>query len=198
MTTVSPLTVLSEYRWPPGHPAELPALPGYVLSSFSPLVAAAAEGCLAGAALSAAARERIAVLLVSAGNDVVSAAHVRDRVAAGRRVGPLLFFQAAPNSIVGQVSGQWGLGGPVVCISPVSDAFAEAMAEAKLLLDDGDADAVLLILIEQAAVEQAAVEQATVEQAAVEQAGTATAAFPGTGDRAHAVLLSAQTSESLS
>lgn len=184
MSSVPGLTVLSEYRWPPGRPAEPPALPGYVLSSFSPLVAAAADGCLA-AATSTTSRERTAVLLVSAGNDVVSAGHVSDRVAAGRRVGPLLFFQAAPNSVVGQVSGHWGLGGPVVCISPVSDPLADAMAEAELLLDDGDADEVLLILVEQADVEQADVERADPDLAA---AGPD--APPASQDRAHALLLS--------
>jgi hypothetical protein len=196
MTTMPALTVLSEYRWPPGQPAEPPALPGYVLSSFSPLVAAAADGCLAGApaATSATGRERTAVLLVSAGNDVVSAGHVRDRVAAGRRVGPLLFFQAAPNSVAGQVSAHWGLGGPVVCISPVLDPLADGMAEAELLLADGDADKVLLILVEQADPEQADPEQADPEQADVRQADSGAvssdpAAPAVSRDRAHALLL---------
>lgn len=172
MSTLPALTVLSEYRWPPGHPAELPPLPGYVLSSFSPLVAAAAAGCLAAVASSPGGRQRTAVLLVSSGNDLVSAEHVHDRVAAGRRVGPLLFFQAAPNSVVGQVSAQHGLGGPVVSISPVGDALADAMAEAQLLLDDGDADEVLAILVEQG------------------DPGAAIAGSAASADRAHALLLS--------
>ncbi len=125
------------------------------------------------------AAERTAVLLVSAGNDVVSAGHVSDRVAAGRRVGPLLFFQAAPNSVVGQVSAHWGLGGPVVCISPVDDPLADGMAEAELLLADGDADEVLLILVEQADSEQAD-----------PGAGISDPAAPAASrDRAHALLL---------
>lgn len=153
MRAVRPPVVLSEYRWPTGQDEPLPALPGYVLSSFSPLVAAAADGCLTEhyqqPSASSASRQRTAVLLVSRGNDVVSAEHVRDKVASGRRVGPLFFFQAAPNSVVGQVTSHWGLGGPVVCISPVGDPLADGMAEAALLLDDGDADEVLLILVEQ-------------------------------------------------
>ncbi|HEY0166509.1 MAG TPA: beta-ketoacyl synthase chain length factor [Jatrophihabitans sp.] len=152
--TASPLVVLSECRWPSGPDEQPPPpLPGYVLSSFSPLVAAVADGCLtehyAQPSASAASRQRTAVLLVSRGNDVVSAEHVRDKVASGRRVGPLFFFQAAPNSVVGQVTAHWGLGGPVVCISPVGDPLADGMAEAALLLEDGDADEVLLILVEQ-------------------------------------------------
>ena len=175
MNTAAPLVILSEYRWPTEPPRELPALPGYVLSSFSPLVAAAADGCLAEhyaePSATASARQRTAVVLVSAGNDVVSADHVRDRVAAGRRVGPLLFFQAAPNSVVGQVSSHWGLGGPVVCISPVGDPLADGMAEAELLLSAGDAEEVLLIL--------------------VEQGNPDAAGGPDSLDRAHALLLSA-------
>jgi len=174
MSTASRLTVLSEYRWPPEPDRELPMLPGYVLSSFSPLVAAAAEGCLAGHYADPSAepsRQRTAVLLVTAGNDVVSADHVRDKVAAGRRPGPLFFFQTAPNSVVGQVTERWGLGGPVVCISPVGDPLADGLAEADLLLDDGDADEVLLIL--------------------AEQGDPAAGDGPEAADRAHALLLSA-------
>ncbi|HEV2887610.1 MAG TPA: beta-ketoacyl synthase chain length factor [Jatrophihabitans sp.] len=173
MRTVNPPVILNEYRWPTEPAQDLPALPGYVLSSFSPLVAAVADGCLtehyAEPSASAASRQRTAVLLVSAGNDVVSAGHVRDKVAAGRRLGPLFFFQTAPNSVVGQVTAHWGLGGPVVCISPVGDPLADGMAEAELLLDDGDADEVLLIL--------------------VEQADPDAAGPPDSTDRAHALLL---------
>jgi hypothetical protein len=152
MTAADRLTVMSEYRWPPEAGQDLPMLPGYVLSSFSPLVAAAAEGCLADRYVdpsAAPSRERTAVLLVTAGNDMVSAEHVHDKVASGRRPGPLFFFQTAPNSVLGQVSARWGLGGPVVGISPVGDPLADGLAEAELLLDDGDADEVLLILAEQ-------------------------------------------------
>ncbi|HST46298.1 beta-ketoacyl synthase chain length factor [Jatrophihabitans sp.] len=171
MTAISSdrLAVLSEYRWPEQPARELPVLPGYVLSSFSPLVAAAAEGCLGGhygEQAATASRERTAVLLVTAGNDVVSAGHVRDKVAAGRRLGPLFFFQIAPNSVVGQLTARWGLGGPVVGISPVGDPLADGLAEAELLLEDGDADEVLLILAEQA-----------------------DPAVPDSVDRAHALLL---------
>jgi hypothetical protein len=151
--TADPLVILNEYRWPTEPAQEPPALPGYVLSSFSPLVAAVADGCLtehyAEPSATAAARQRTAVVVVSSGNDVVSAAHVRDKVAAGRRVGPLMFFQIAPNSVVGQVTAHWGLGGPVVCLSPIGDPLADGMAEAELLLSDGEADEVLLILVEQ-------------------------------------------------
>ncbi len=153
MRTLAPPVVLHEYRWPAGQAEPLPSLPGFVLSNFSPLVAAVADGCLsehyAQPSASAASRQRTAVLVVSGSSDLASAEHVRAGVAAGRRLGPLFFFQSAPNSVVGQVTAHWGLGGPVVCISPVGDPLADGMAEAALLLADGDADEVLLILVEQ-------------------------------------------------
>lgn len=185
--TAQGLTVLSEYRWPEQPERELPVLPGYVLSSFSPLVAAAAEGCLgsyyADPSAAAAPRERTAVLLVTAGNDTASAEHVHDKVAAGRRVGPLFFFQVAPNSVVGLLTARWGLGGPVVCISPVGDPLADGLAEAELLLADGDADEVLLICAEQAGTPEPA--------GTPQQAGTpGPAGYVESVDRAHALLLS--------
>ncbi len=70
--------------------------------------------------------------------------------------------------MVGQLTARWGLGGPVLCLSPVGDPLADGLAEAELLLDDGDADQVLLILAEQA-----------------------DPAVPDSADRAHALLLSA-------
>jgi 3-oxoacyl-(acyl-carrier-protein) synthase len=170
MSTVTRPVIRHEYQW---QDEQVPVLAGFIVSSFSPLAAAVADACLseyyAQPAVSAASRQRTGVLLASRSSDLVSAEHVSQTVAAGRRLGPLFFFQSAPNSVVGQITAHWGLGGPVVCISPIGDPLAEAMAEAALMLEDGDADEVLLILIEQGA------------------------GGPGegrqSGDRAHALLL---------
>lgn len=153
MSSATQPVIRHEYRWPVEQDEQVPPLAGFILSSFSPLAAAAADGCLseyyAQPAVSAASRQRTGVLVVSRSSDLVSAEHVSQTVAAGRRLGPLFFFQSAPNSVVGQITAHWGLGGPVVCISPVGDPLADGMAEAALLLEDGDADEVLMILIEQ-------------------------------------------------
>jgi hypothetical protein len=131
-----------------------PLLPGFVQSSFNPLVAAVADRCLtehyAKPPEPPGDRQRTGLVLASRGGDRVSAEHVRQSVAAGNRLGPLFFFQSVPNSILGHVAARWGLGGPVVCISPVGSAVAEGIAEAAGLLSDGDADEVLLIVAEQA------------------------------------------------
>lgn len=153
MSVATVPVIRHEYRWPAGEADQVPVLPGFILSSFSPLAAAVADSCLseyyAQPAVSAASRQRTGVLLASRSSDLVSAEHVSRSVAGGRRLGPLFFFQAAPNSVVGQITAHWGLGGPVVCISPLGDPLADAMAEAALMLEDGDADEVLLILLEQ-------------------------------------------------
>ena len=50
-----------------------------------------------------------------------------------------------PNSVAGHVAARWGLRGPVVCLSPAGDARADGLAQARLLIDDGDADEVLVV-----------------------------------------------------
>ncbi|MCW3845043.1 beta-ketoacyl synthase chain length factor [Micromonospora yasonensis] len=144
--------MLAEARWPEVGDGPPPALPGFVHSDFAPVVVAVADRCLARhhGTGPLPAGNRTAVVLVSAGGDRASAAHVRATVAAGGRVGPLFFFQSVPNSVAGHVAARWGLDGPVVCLSPTRDPRAEGAAEADLLLYDGDADQVLLVLIEQA------------------------------------------------
>ncbi len=145
-------TIRAQAVWPePGDDA-VPPLPGFVHSAFNPLVAAVADRCLRRAyrATPAADAERTAIVLVSPTGDEASAAHVRAAVAADRRPGPLFFFQSVPNSVAGHVAARWGLGGPVVCLAPTDDPRAAGFAQADLLLYDGDADAVLLILIDTA------------------------------------------------
>lgn len=134
-------------------------LPGFVMSSFSPLVAAAADECLTvrhGEPPAAEeVGERTAIVLVSATGDAAMATHVAHAVDDGARIGPLLFFQAVPNSVAGHVAARWGLRGPVVCLCPTGDPKADGLAHARLLIDDGDADEVLVVLVEQAGAEYA-------------------------------------------
>lgn len=140
----------AEARWPEDGDAGPAGVPGFVHSAFAPLVVAVAERCLARRYGTGPLPpgNGTAVVLVSAGGDTASAAHVRAAVDAGDRIGPLFFFQSVPNSVAGHVAARWGLDGPVVCLSPAGDARAEGEAEADLLLHDGDAAQALLILIE--------------------------------------------------
>ncbi|RQX07318.1 hypothetical protein DLJ58_21870 [Micromonospora arida] len=127
-------------------------VPGFVHSDFAPVVVAVAERCLRRGYGSAGvpAGVRTGIVLVSASGDLASARHVRATVEAGGRIGPLFFFQSVPNSVAGHLAARWNLRGPVVCLSPTGDPYTDGVAEADLLRDDGDADEVLLILIEQA------------------------------------------------
>lgn len=151
--TDTDLAVLARAEWPEPGDQQVPALPGFVLSTFNPLAAAVIERCLSRRhgqpPVPAAVGDRTAVILVSQSGDLVSAVHVARTVDAAGRVGPLFFYQSVPNSVLGHLAARWGLAGPVVCLCPVGDAWATALDHAALLIDDGDADEVLAVLVEQ-------------------------------------------------
>ncbi|HZU55260.1 MAG TPA: hypothetical protein VFA06_05290 [Actinocrinis sp.] len=147
------LAVLAASAWPES-PADAtpPALAGFVNSSFSPLAAEIARRCLdrrahATTGMAEAASPRTAVIIASALGDLAGARQVAQAVDAGARVGPLLFFQCVPNAVAGHIAAQSGLVGPVVCLGEERSAFDVA----GLLIEDADADEVLLIRVDQAA-----------------------------------------------
>ncbi|HEY7433316.1 MAG TPA: beta-ketoacyl synthase chain length factor [Streptosporangiaceae bacterium] len=147
------LTVLARGRWPSGPGDVLPALPGFVISSFSPLAAAAAYRCLEDFFGSPPAppgpAARTGVVLASASGDIATAVAVAGAVDAGRRVPPMLFYQSNPNAVVGYITARWGLAGPVICTCPAVDVLADARDSAALLVAEGDTDAVLVIAVSQ-------------------------------------------------
>ena len=170
----SGMTVLASAYWPrPDAPEQPKPIPGFILSSFAPLVAQVAQDCLAaryGApAHDLSAETTAGIVLVSVGGDVGTADATRQAVDGGGRVSPLLFFQSVPNSIAGWLAARWGLIGPVICLSPGGDALADAHETARLLLEDGVADQVLVVLVEQAGRD----EQGPDEQGAADQAAAA-------------------------
>ncbi len=142
------MKVLERARWP--HDEDVPQIPGFVHSSFSPLVAAVADRCLTQRyGERPATAERTAVVLVTSSGDRASAEHVAHTVATGGRPGPLFFFQSVPNSVAGYVAARWGLRGPVVCVSPAGDPLEDGLAQAELLIEDGSCDEALVVLVEQ-------------------------------------------------
>jgi Beta-ketoacyl synthase, N-terminal domain len=147
-------TILACSRWPDGEPAELPAIAGFIASGFSPLAAALAERCLAdyfGSRPADTARgERTAIVLASSTGDLSTCAAIATAVDQRRRVPPLLFFQSNPGAVVGYISARWGLSGPAACINPAGAALPDAIAVAGLLIEDGDADAALVIVADAA------------------------------------------------
>lgn len=150
----SQLAVLAEARWPDADAAEPPPLPGFILSSFSPLVAATAGRCLSrwyGAApVPRGEGDRVALILASVRGDVAIARAIARIVDSGGRVPPLLFFQSVANAVLGHIAALWGIGGPLLCTSPVTDPQADALALAASVLADGDADTALVVLAEPA------------------------------------------------
>ncbi|MBD0669775.1 hypothetical protein [Streptomyces sp. CBMA156] len=148
------LRILAEARRPaPGLDGPPPPLPGFAASGFNPLVADTAERCLRAHHGPPPAPGRTALLLASASGDLETARAIERSAEPGQRTGPLLFFQSNPNAVLGYVSARWGLTGPVTAIS-LAEAEpgrvpAEAFEFAALLLEDGDADHVLAIAVEQ-------------------------------------------------
>ena len=147
------LGLLASAQWSPAEDGEPPMLAGFVLSAFSPLVAAVADRCLTRAFGTSPAPpdpgDETAVVIVSKSGDLGTTVALAAAVDAGTRVPPLLFFQAVPNAVAGHIAARWGLRGPVVCVSPAGDALAEALAVVRLLVRDGDARAALVLLVEQ-------------------------------------------------
>ncbi|HEY2578263.1 MAG TPA: hypothetical protein VGI74_18315 [Streptosporangiaceae bacterium] len=148
------VVMLARAEWPASAGDELPSIPGFILSSFSPLVVEVARRCLSlyfGAAPADPVRgERTAVVLASSTGDIATATAIAAAVDEGRRVQPLLFFQSNPNASVGYLTARWGLAGPVVCTLTGGDAMSDARHCATLLIEGGDADAALIILADQA------------------------------------------------
>ena len=149
------LREISRGSWPESAedtPATLPQVPGFIVSSFNPLVTVVANRCLG--RRTDEAPPRTALVLVSASGDRGTAQALQEAVRTGRRVPALLFFQSNPNAVLGHVAARHRLTGPLVCLGPVPGGGkpgARALAEAELLLLDGDADEVLVITAEQGA-----------------------------------------------
>ncbi|MFL6117742.1 MAG: hypothetical protein ACJ786_41285 [Catenulispora sp.] len=160
------LSVVAEARWPESeHDHTPPMLPGFIVSSFSPIAAETAARCLrrrpigaagtpatgieaiAAADPSAAAATHTAVIIATPRGDLQSATHVAEAVDTAAALGPLLFFQSVPNAVAGHIAARWNLTGPVVCLAD----RPSALEAAALLIADGDADEALVIHIEQAA-----------------------------------------------
>jgi len=147
------LTVLARSRWPARPPAALPAIPGFIISSFSPLAAELAERCLrqhfGDPPADSERGRRTAIVLASMTGDIATAAAIASAVDHGRAVPPLLFYQSNPNAVAGHIAARWGLAGPVVCTIPAGHGLADAMDSATLLIEDSAADAALVVLADQ-------------------------------------------------
>ena len=144
--------VLARAAWPAAEDDTLTPVAGFVLSTFSPLVAEVAERCLRARYGEPPARPphagATALVLASARGDITTGEAAATAAEAGRRVPPLLFFQSNPNAVLGWVAARWQLDGPVVSIAPTGDLLAGAQAVAELLIADGETAEVLVLTAE--------------------------------------------------
>ena len=139
------LTVTSSAAWPETDAdGEVTALAGFIESNFSPLLAQVAERALRSRAKPQVPGMVTAIVMVTALGDVTSATRVAAAVDAGERVPPLLFFQSVPNAVAGYLAARWQLTGPVVCVS----GTRAGLDVAALLIDDADADEVLVVRVD--------------------------------------------------
>jgi hypothetical protein len=141
--------VLARSHWPATEDDTLSPIAGFVLSTFSPLVAEVAERCLRaryGEPPAQPAHAGVtALVLASSRGDVTTNEAAATAAEAGRRVPPLLFFQSNPNAVLGWVAARWELTGPVLSIAPTGDLLADGQAVAELLIADGEAAEVLVV-----------------------------------------------------
>lgn len=147
-----PLTVLARASWCAATDQRPPDLPGFTASPFAPIIAHVADLCLTaryqGAPVPPDRAESTAMVMVSQLGDMATEAAVVGSVDQGTKASPLLFFQSVPSAVLGVVSARWNLGGAVISISPAGDPLAEGMDLAQLLIEDGSARDVLLVLVE--------------------------------------------------
>jgi hypothetical protein len=147
------LIVLARSQWPTRPPTALPPIPGFIISSFSPLAAELAQRCLrqhfGDPPADAERGGRTAIVLASTTGDIATAAAIASAVDQGRAVPPLLFYQSNPNAVAGHIAARWGLTGPVVCTIPARDGLADAIDSAALLIEGAEADAALVVLADQ-------------------------------------------------
>jgi hypothetical protein len=142
---VAGLTVSSSASWPETDAdGEVTALPGFVESNFSPLLAEVAGRALRSRDQPQPPGQVTAIVMVTALGDVTSATRVATAVDAGERVLPLLFFQSVPNAVAGYLAARWHLTGPVVCVSGTT----AGLDVAALLIDDADADEALVVRVD--------------------------------------------------
>jgi len=123
-------------------PVDRAAVPGFVESDFNPMVHDVASACLAGQDFDG---DRLAVVLASLMGDATTTDLASTLLAAGQVHNPLLFMQATANSILGYVSREFDITGPLISLSSTDH---ELFAVADLVLTDPDLDAVLTISVE--------------------------------------------------
>ena len=137
--------------------ASAPLVSGFIESTFSPLVYEAVRRCLAEAAApmdAAADGPRTAIVLASTMGDAGTLDLGSRLLVAGEVSNPLLFMQSTANAILGRMSIDFAITGPLIALSPLADLAEDLFATADVLLADGEVDRVVLVGVELAGSER--------------------------------------------
>lgn len=145
---------------PGAAPVKLPKVRGFLGSRFSPLVYAVAQACLGEpetfAGPDGRAGHRTGIVVATLFADTTTADTSTRRVMEGQVHNPLLFFQSVTTSILGHLGKVYDITGPFNCVSVAADLAAEALCMARVVLDSGDVDQLLVVGVECAPNERAA------------------------------------------
>lgn len=162
-----------------------PGVPGFIESRFNPLVRQAVDLCWSDAKPAGPDQfaDRTGVLMLTSFGDATTTDLASKRLLEGRVRNPLLFYQSVPTSILGFITRELGITGPLTCLSVHDGNTRDAFEMAGLMLTDGTVDQLLLI-----GVELAGTARTTTAGAGV--AGTVR--DPALGDAAVALLLRRQ------
>lgn len=134
-----------------GPAAAVPPVAGFVESAFSPLVYQAVERALTARPGDGS---RTAMVLASTMGDATTLDLGSRLLVAGQVHNPLLFMQSTANAILGQLSREFAITGPLLCLSAATDLAGELLNTAELLLDDEELDRVVLVGVELAGTER--------------------------------------------
>jgi hypothetical protein len=128
----------------------LEPVPGFIESNFNPLVYRAAVEVLTGREFDGS---RLAVVVCSLIGDATTTGLASRLLVDGQVHNAILFMQATANAVLGYLSREFDLTGPLLSMSTVDD---DPLDTAELLLADPELDAVLLLTVELAADERTA------------------------------------------
>ncbi|AHH95624.1 hypothetical protein GCM10010174_78130 [Kutzneria viridogrisea] len=134
-------------------PVDLPAVPGFIESTFNPLVHHVATNCLAGQDIPG---DRLAVVLGSLVGDCTTTDLASRLLVQGQVHNALLFMQATANAVLGYLSREFDITGPLLALSTMDGMDDELLDTAELLLADPGLDAVLVLGVELVPTERAA------------------------------------------
>lgn len=118
---------------------------GFIESAFNPLVHEVASRCLTDRPGDGT---RTAVVLGSTIGDSTTTDLASTLLIGGQVSNPLLFMQATANAVLGYLSKEFGITGPLVALSALTDLGSALLDTAALLLDDEELDRVLVVGVE--------------------------------------------------